>query len=98
MAAETLYRRTQAGKLAWQAQDASVPLEYRKVLGLIDGEIHPDSLRQRLIRHSETEMQYLLDELVEHGLLEAIPASEHHDLDFTGDFDFSDLAKKAAKR
>ena len=45
MATETLYRRTEAGKLAWQRQDASVPLEYRRVLGALEGEIHPDNLR-----------------------------------------------------
>ena len=97
MATETLYRRTETGKLAWQRQDARVPLEYRRVLGMLEGEIHPDNLRARLARYSTSETQHLLDELVEQGLAEAVEAGEHHDLDFTGDFDFSDL-KKAAKR
>jgi hypothetical protein len=98
MATETLYRRTEAGKLAWQRQDASVPLEYRRVLGAIEGEIHPDNLRARLARYSASETQHLLDELVEHGLAEAVTAGEHHDLDFTGDFDFSHLKKTAGRR
>jgi hypothetical protein len=98
MATETLYRRTEAGKLAWQRQDARVPLEYRRVLGAIEGEIHPDNLCTRLARYSATETQHLLDELVEHGLAEAVEAGEHHDLDFTGDFDFSDLKKTAGRR
>ena len=98
MATEILYRRTEAGKLAWQRQDARVPLEYRRVLGAIEGEIHPDTLRTRLARYSATETQHLLDELVEHGLAEAVEADEHHDLDFTGDFDFSDLKKTAERR
>jgi hypothetical protein len=98
MATETLYRRTEAGKLAWQRQDASVPIEYRRVLGAIEGEIHPDNLRARLARYSASETQHLLDELVEHGLAEAVHAGEHHDLDFTGDFDFSHLKKQAAAK
>jgi hypothetical protein len=98
MATETLYRRTEAGKLAWQRQDARVPLEYRRVLGALEGEIHPDNLRTRLARYSASETQHLLDELVEHGLAEAVEGGEHHDLDFTGDFDFSHLKKTAAKR
>src|SRR5688500_3962739 len=98
MATETLYRRTEAGKLAWQRQDAGVPLEYRRVLGALEGEIHPDNLRARLARYSATETQHLLDELVEHGLAEVVQAGEHHDLDFTGDFDFRDLKKQAAAK
>ena len=94
-----LYRRTQAGKLAWQRQDARVPLEYRRVLGVIgETETHPDNLRTRLGFHSEAEMLHLLDELVEHGLLESVQAGEHHDLDFTGEFSIPDLKKAAEKR
>jgi hypothetical protein len=88
-----LYRRTVAGKLAWQRQDARVPLECRRVLGLIgDTETHPDNLRTRL-HYSEAETLHILDELVELGLLEAVKAAERHDLDFTGELDFSQLRK-----
>ena len=48
MANGRLYRRTKAGISAWQLQDARVPLEYRRVLGAIDGDVHPDTLRGRL--------------------------------------------------
>ena len=90
--AQRLYRRTTAGKLAWQRQDARLPLEYRRVLGAFgDHETHPDNLRGRLGFHSEAEMFHLLDELVEQRLLEAIEAKEHHDLDFTGELNFSKL-------
>jgi hypothetical protein len=95
MASGRLYRRTQAGKAAWQRQDARVPLEYRRILGVIETDIHPDSLRARLARYSEAEMLHLLEELVENGLLEAVEAGEQHDLDFTGNFTTAELRKAA---
>ena len=95
MANRRLYRRTKAGITAWQRQDASVPLEYRRVLGVIDGDMHPDSMRGRL-PFTEIGLQQLLEELVEEGFLEAVDASESNDLDFTGSLNFSDLRKTAA--
>lgn len=96
MASAQLYRRTEAGKLAWQRQDASVPVEYRRVLGLIhEAEVTVDSLRMPLARYPEAALQHLLQEMVERGLLEAVAAGEHHDLDFTGDFKVADLKKGA---
>jgi hypothetical protein len=95
MANGRLYRRTKAGISAWQLQDASVPLEYRRVLGAIDGDIHPDTLRGRL-PFSAAGLADLLDELVEKGLLEAVEAAETHDLDFTGNFNVADFRKAAA--
>lgn len=95
MANGRVYRRTPAGTAAWQRQDPSVPVEYRRIVGLIDGEIHPDNLRARLSRFSLEETLELLDELVERGLLEAVEAAEHHDLDFTNSFSLADLRKAA---
>ena len=46
--ASDLYRRTEAGNAAWQRQDPGVPAEYRRLLGLIEGDTHPDHLRGRL--------------------------------------------------
>lgn len=96
MASGRVYRRTKAGTAAWQRQDAGVPLEYRRLLGLIENDIHPDSLRVRFARHSPEEMIELLEELVDRGLLEAIEAKKHHDLDFTNSFSLADLRKAAA--
>lgn len=93
MASAHLYRRTDAGKLAWQRQDPGVPLEYRRLLGVIDHDTHPDSLRARLPRYTPDGLVHLLDELVEQGLLEAVQAEEHHDLDFTGEFSIPELKK-----
>jgi hypothetical protein len=91
--AKHLYRRTEAGKRAWQLQDAGVPLEYRRVVGLIEYDMHPDNLRTRLPSYTPEGLTHLLDELVEEGLLEAIEAEEHHDLDFTGEFSIPDFRK-----
>lgn len=96
MAGGRVYRRTQAGKTAWHRQDADVPVEYRRLLGLIEGDMHTDSLRVRFARYTEAEIVELLDELVEHGLLEAVEATERQDLDFTNSFNISDLRKAAA--
>lgn len=96
MAGGRVYRLTEAGKTAWQRQDARVPVEYRRLLGLIEGDMHADSLRMRFARYPEAEIVELLDELVERGLLEAIEATEKQDLDFTNSFNISDLRKAAA--
>jgi len=96
MTTARLYVRTEAGKAAWQRQDPRVPVEYRRLLGLIETETHPDSLRARLGRFSEADAIALLDELVERGLLQAVEASAHHDLDFTTNLNFRDFLPKAA--
>jgi hypothetical protein len=96
MASGRVYRRTKAGTAAWQRQDAGVPLEYRRLLGLIESDVHPESLRLRFARYSLDETIELLDELVDRGLLEAVQADEQHDLDFTASFNLGDLRKAAA--
>jgi hypothetical protein len=95
MASTHLYRRTEAGKLAWQRQDPRVPLEYRRILGVIEGETHPDFVRARMPHYSADDAVHVLDELVGRGLLEAVEAGEHHDLDFTDEFNVSDFKKPA---
>ena len=96
MANRRLYRRTKAGTAAWQRQDPSVPLEYRRVLGVIDGDMHPDSFRARL-PFTESGLAALLEDLVGDGYLEAVEAAAGHDLDFTGNFSLADLRKAAAR-
>ena len=92
---DKLYRRTAAGKLAWQRQDAGVPVDYRRILGVVgEAPMHLDNLRTRLVRYSESELRSLLEELAELGLVEASAAKSHHDLDFTGDFTVNDLWKR----
>jgi hypothetical protein len=93
--AKRLYRRTGKGTAVWQRQDPSVPLEFRRILGIIDGDMHPDSMRGRL-PFTEIGLQQLLEELVEEGFLEAVDASDTHDLDFTGSLNLTDLRKAVA--
>ena len=95
--AKRLYRRTGKGTAVWQRQDPSVPLEFRRILGIIDGDMHPDSMRGRL-PFTEIGLHQLLEELVEEGFLEAVEASENHDLDFTDSLKLSDLRKAAARQ
>jgi hypothetical protein len=95
--AKRLYRRTGKGTAVWQRQDPSVPLEFRRILGIVDGDMHPDSMRGRL-PFTEIGLSQLLEELVENGLLEAVDASATHDLDFTGSLNLSDLRKAAARQ
>jgi hypothetical protein len=98
MARERLYLLTEAGKNAWQRQDPGVPVEYRRLLGLIKTETHPDALRTRLGRYSEADVIDLLDELVQRGLLRTVDAQASRDLDFTNNFNFADLLPIAAAR
>ena len=95
--AKRLYRRTAKGTAVWQRQDPGVPLEFRRILGVIDGDMHPDSLRGRL-PFTEIGLSQLLEELVENGFLEAVDATESHDLDFTGSLNLTDLRKAAARQ
>jgi hypothetical protein len=90
-----LYRRTAAGRLAWQRQDAGVPIDYRRILGVVgEAPMHLDTVRTHLARYPESELEHLLDELAELGLVEASAEKRHHDLDFTGDFSGNDLKKR----
>jgi hypothetical protein len=93
--AKRLYRRTGKGTAVWQRQDPRVPLEFRRILGIVDGDMHPDSMRGRL-PFTDLGLHQLLEDLVEEGLLEAVDASESNDLDFTSSLNLSDLRKAAA--
>lgn len=91
---ERIYRRTEAGRKAWETQSASVPLECRRVLGLITSETHADEVRARLRRYSDDEVSDLLEVLENRGLIESEPMAAERDLDFTGNFTFSELFGK----
>lgn len=86
-----IYRRTEAGRRAWDMQSTQVPLDHRRVLGLIDAEIHADSLRARLVRYSEPELLEFLAELELRGLVESQEDVAENDLDFTASLNAADL-------
>jgi hypothetical protein len=80
------YRRTEAGRKAWETQNDRVPLEYRRVLGLIGTDTDPDKLRARL-GFSEAALNEILEELEEQSLVQSFQTGpDRTDLDFTGKF------------
>ena len=95
MANRRLYRRTKAGTAAWQRQDASVPLEYRRVLGMIDGDMHPDSLRGRL-PFTEIGLHRAARGAGRGGLPGSGRCRRDHDLDFTGNLNLSRPAESGS--
>jgi hypothetical protein len=85
-----LYRRTEAGRDAWDNQDAQVPLEYRRVLGLLAHDTDRRVLRAKLA-WSEGALSHILEELEELGMVEPIAV----DLDFTGKLSLAQLRAAA---
>jgi DNA-binding MarR family transcriptional regulator len=79
-----LYRRTDAGRKAWDTQAASVSLDYRRVLGLVGDESDPKDVCARL-GWSETALEEVLEALEQAGMVERLE-SDDTDLDFTGAF------------
>jgi DNA-binding MarR family transcriptional regulator len=79
-----LYRRTDAGRKAWDTQAANVPLDYRRVLGLVGDESDPKDVCERL-GWSESALEEVLEELERAGLVERLETDDT-DLDFTGAF------------
>jgi len=93
-----VYRITASGRKAWESQDASVPAEYRRILGLVDTEVHSDVIRGLLRRYPDTLIFEWLAELEELGLLSSVPAEVKHDLDFTGTLRLPALLAEDKKR
>ena len=93
-----LYSLTDAGRRAFEAQSGKVPLDSRRVLGLIKPDTDPQDLRARL-GWSEAAVSEVLKELEQGGLVKSIGASANPDapdLDFTGSFNIADV--QAAQR
>jgi hypothetical protein len=86
-----LYRRTDAGRKVWDTQNTQVPLEYRRVLGVIGLDTDPHQVRISL-GLSQTALDEILEELEEQGLVKSIHVGpDATDLDFTGKFSRADL-------
>ncbi len=91
------YRRTEAGRKAWDNQNSNVPLEYRRVLGLFAQDTDPREVRARL-GWSEGALNDILEELEEKGMLERYETDDRVDLDFTGSFSVAGLDPAARGR
>lgn len=88
-----LYRRTDVGRKAWDTQDARVPLDYRRILGLVGHDTDPVELRVRL-GWSEAAIVSILEELEEQGLVSSFDTMpERTDLDFTGKLTIAQLQR-----
>ena len=93
-----IYRRTEAGRKAWDTQNSSVPLELRRVLGIITIDMHSDEIRVRVGRYSEDGLRDLLIDLESRGLLESQPEAAEQDLDFTTELNLSEVIAAASKK
>lgn len=85
-----LYRRTDAGRKAWDTQAANVPLDYRRVLGLVGDESDAKDVCAKL-GWSEAALEEILEELEQAGMVERLQTDDT-DLDFTGAFSAARLA------
>ena len=81
--ADCIYRRTPAGKSAWDERAPLAP-PLRLLLGLLDHDIHSNMLPGLLRQHTQGAVAEWTAQLQKMGLIEVLPVLEEHDLDFTG--------------
>ena len=75
---------TGKGAIATKDGDAKLPLEYRRILGMVDAEGHIDVIRGRLRRFSDRLIHEWLKELEELKLIESGLPGKEEDITFTG--------------
>jgi len=86
-----LYNLTESGRRAWDAQSSKVPLDCRRVLGLVRKDTDPRDLCAKL-GWSETAVREILRELEEGGYVKSLrTAQTREDLDFTDSFRVEDI-------
>jgi hypothetical protein len=91
---DRIYRRTEAGRKAWQERTPGLSVQCRRILGMIAEETHPDAIRAVLREFSDGQIDTWLGQLETLRLLESAPAAPDSDLDFTSNFKFADLLGK----
>ena len=62
--------------------DTAIPVDYRRILCLIDGDTHANVVRGRLRQYSDALIADWLAELEEIGFIESMGAGDTYDLDF----------------
>ena len=93
-----ILRVTDAGRKAWDTQDAKVPRDYRRILGLIESEAHSDVVRGYLRRYPDKLIYEWLSELEDLGLVESTADAAAHDLDFTASLKLPEMIAEDRKR
>jgi CheY-like chemotaxis protein len=76
------YRRTAAGEEALRSVDTAIPVDYRRILCVVEGDTHANVIRGRLRRYRDTLIDAWLAELEELGFIETTRSSAAYDLDF----------------
>jgi CheY-like chemotaxis protein len=78
-----IYRLTEAGRNAWESQDAAVPADYRRLLWMMDFHGHRGLLGQLARTYPREVLDEWLAELEELALIEQVPPSEESKDHFT---------------
>ncbi|MGH8709477.1 MAG: hypothetical protein ACREVD_15635 [Burkholderiales bacterium] len=86
-----LYSLTEAGRKAWDSQNDQVPLDFRRVLGLVSVDTDPRDLSKKL-GWSEAAVDEILKELEEGRMVKSIGAGPStSELDFTDSFNIAEI-------
>ena len=75
------YRRTVSGDEALHSVDTAIPVDYRRILCIIDGDTHPNVVRGRLRQYSDALIADWLAELEEIGFIESTGVGDAQDPD-----------------
>ena len=82
MKLDMTFRRTTSGTTALRSIDTAIPVDYRRILCVIDGDTHANVVRGRLRQYSDALISDWLGELEEIGFIESIGTGDAYDLDF----------------
>jgi hypothetical protein len=91
---DRIYRRTEAGRKAWEERNPGLSVQCRRILGMLAEDTHPDSIRAVLRGFTDAQIDNWLGQLETLRLLESSPAAPESDLDFTANFKLSELLGK----
>ena len=80
--AERSYRLTDAGRQAWEGQDAAVPADFRRILWMMDFQGHAGLTDSLLGLYPRGMLEEWLVEMEEIGLIEPVPEGETSQSDF----------------
>lgn len=77
-----IYRLTDAGRKAWESQEAAVPADYRRLLWLMDFHGHAGLMRALVRSYPREVLDEWMMEMEELALIEQVPPGEEADQDF----------------